>query len=143
MKLGGWMITLTVMCLFLALIGLNIPGVSTITDAAGITINNESAQITDFNFQGSSIWQKLFGLNGLLLLVSLGSVITAGLYVVTKDKSILILPFLVLVAGIYISTFISIVLYVETGWMKSLVGLIFGGLGVGFFMSILDYFTNN
>ena len=143
MKLGGWMITLTVMCLFLALIGLNIPGLSTITDAAGITINNESAQITDFNFQGSSIWQKLFGLNGLLLLVSLGSVITAGLYVVTKDKSILILPFLVLVAGIYISTFISIVLYVETGWMKSLVGLIFGGLGVGFFMSILDYFTNN
>lgn len=153
MKLGQWMVMLTGMILFLSLIGLEIPGLNPVNQAVGLNVTNgtvvsadiESSTLFGTLFGNSSEAVSLFGVditNGLLLLLIAGGAITAGLYVATKDTSILILPWLVIVAGLYISTFGAIVSYPELAvpWARKIAIGIFGVLGLGFIMSIIDYF---
>jgi len=155
MKLGGWIMMLTVMILFLSLMGLTIPGLNPISQSMGITINESSSQITSVDVESSSLWNKLFGtaaftvlgveITGGILLVLLGTgAVVVGLFAKGYDTSLVILPFIVFIAGLFISTFSSIIVYTigeGSAWMTSIVSILFVGLAVGFIMSCVDYFV--
>jgi len=144
MKLGGWVVTLSAMILFLTLMGLP-TGLDSIMTSIGVTTNSSTSEIVSADIEQSTIWSKIFGTTGILVLIigtGVGSVLI-GLFGKGYDVSLVYAPFLVAIAGIFVSTFWGIIIYVkgfEQLWMTSIVTLIFGVLGLGFAMSCLDYF---
>lgn len=153
MKLGQWMMMISGMILVLSLMGLEIPGLNPINQAVGLNVTNgttvsadlESSTIFSALFGSDSEAIQLFGISlasGILLSLLAGGVVTAGLYIITKDTAILILPILIIIAGLYASTFVSVVSYFDVGWARSIAVSIFGIISIGFLMSILDYFLN-
>jgi len=144
MKLGGWVVLLSTMVLFLTLLGLP-TGLSRVLDSMGVTISQETNGIDVVDIEQSSIWDEIFGTTGILVAL-IGTVIGSvaiGLFGKGYDVSLVYAPFIVAIAGMYASTFWGIISYVksfEQLWMTSIVGLIFGVLGVGFLMACLDYF---
>jgi len=155
MKLGGWLVMLTVMVLFLSFIGLDIAGLNPISEGMGITTNSTNSEVISADLESSTFWGRLFGeatfsLFGIeftagILIILLGTgAIIVGLFARGYDTSLVILPFVVFVAGLFISTFWSIIMYVKDFhevWMTPIVTLLFMGLGIGFVMSCVDYFA--
>lgn len=145
MKLGGWLVMLTAMIMFLSLMGLP-AGLDGILDAVGIDINPDTSQIEGIDMESSTFWSELFdGTSGILVALVGAAVIAIGLFARGYDPSLVILPFIVVVATLYISTFTAIfklVVDLNQTWMASIVGIIFGALAVGFVMSCVDYFAN-
>ena len=122
MKLGGWLVMLTVMTLFLSLIGLSIPLLNPINEAIGIQINETSSEVISADLESSGFWSRLFGeasfsLFGVeftagILIVLLGAgALAVGLFARGYDTSLIILPFVVFVAGLFISTFWGVISY--------------------------------
>lgn len=157
MKLGGWLVMLTVMCLTLSFIGLNIPGLNTINQELGSTLNETTGEVISSDLQSSGIWTALFSTEafsaggvsfsngGILIAIGAVGLVIVGFFARGYDPSLVLVPFLVLVAGLFISTFVSIISYINSfgvSWMTAIVTIIFTGLGVGFIMAILDYFGN-
>jgi hypothetical protein len=155
MKLGAWLVMLTVMILFLSLIGLDIAGLNPINEALGVTVNSTSSEIINADIENSSFWGRmfgetsfsLFGINftaGILIALLGTGGIVIGLFAKGYDVSLVILPIIVFVGGLFISTFWSIISYVKDfneAWMTSIVAILFVGLGIGFVMSCVDYFA--
>ena len=145
MKLGSWLVMLTVMIMFLTLIGLP-TGLDATLDKIGININPTTSEIVSADIESSTLWDRIFGSGiGILVILGAGAVVAIGLFARSYDTSLVILPFIVFVAGMYISTFWGIIDFVSKlnqAWMTSIVGLIFTGLAVGFVMSCVDYFAN-
>jgi len=155
MKLGGWLIMLTILILFLSFIGLNIAGLNPITEGIGVTMNETTGGIQNADIEESGFWNRLFGTTAftlfgisftagiLIALIGTGAVVV-GLFAKGYDTSLVILPFVVFVAGLYISTFWSIMGYVKDlkeVWMTNIVALLFIALAVGFIMACVDYFA--
>ena len=144
MKLGSWLVMLTALIMFLSLLGLP-AGLDGILDTVGININQTTSEIESVDMEGSSFWSELFnGTSGILILLGGAAIVTIGLFARGYDPSLIILPFIVTVAGLYISTFwgiIKLVIDLNQAWMTSIVGLIFGSLAVGFVMACVDYFA--
>ena len=144
MRLGGWVVTLSAMIMFLTLMGLP-TGLDSIMTSIGVTTNSTTSEIVSVDVEQSTIWSKIFGTTGILVLIigtGVGSVLI-GLFGKGYDVSLVYAPFLVAIAGIFVSTFWGIIIYVkgfEQLWMTSIIALIFGVLGLGFAMSCLDYF---
>lgn len=155
MKLGAWLVMLTVMILFLSMIGLNIAGLNPIREAVGVQINETTGEVINADIENSSFFGKLFGAGtftlfgveftaGILIALLGTGMIVIGLFAKGYDTSLIILPFVVFVAGLFISTFWSIISYVNDfhqSWMTSIITIIFVGLGIGFIMSCVDYFA--
>jgi len=144
MKLGGWVVMLSAMVMFLTLMGLP-TGLNSIMTSMGVTTNSTTSEIVSVDVEQSSIWDKIFGTTGILVLIigtGVGSILI-GLFGKGYDVSLVYAPFIVMIAGIFVSTFRGIIIYVkgfEQLWMTYIVVLIFGVLGVGFAMACLDYF---
>ena len=144
MRLPTWLVMLTVFALFLSLIGFSIPGLPDIPNALGITITNST--MTGVNYQDSGFWNNIFGDGlGILLLLVGGGAVVVGLFAKGYDPSLVVVPFIVYVGGVFISSIASVMIYVialEQIWLTSIIGLIFGGLLVGFTMACIDYFRS-
>jgi len=144
MKLGAWLVMLTAMIMFLSLLGLP-TGLNSTLEKVGININPDTAQIESADIESSTLWDRVFGSGiGILVILGAGAIIAIGLFARGYDPSLIIIPLIVLVAGVYISTFWGVISYVATfnqTWMTSIVGLIFSVLAVGFTMSCVDYFA--
>ena len=144
MKLGGWLIMLTGMMLFLTLMGFPTAFTSTL-ETLGININPETAQFTDIDIEGGGFFQKLFASSsGVLILLGTAAIITIGLFARGYDPSLIILPFIVFVASLFIGTFgiiIKDIADLGQSWLTSIIVIIFGALSVGFTMSLVDYFA--
>jgi len=143
MKLGGWLVMLTAMIIFLSLLGLP-TGLNSTLEQVGININQDTAQIESADIESSSLWERIFG-SGIGILVILGgaAIVAIGLFARGYDPSLILIPFIVFVGGLYISTFWGIISYVATfnqTWMTSIIGLIFSTLAIGFIVSCVDYF---
>ena len=144
MKLGGWVVMLSAMVLFLTLMGLP-TGLDSIMTSIGVNTNSATSEIVSVDVEQSSIWDSIFGTTGILVLIigtGVGSILI-GLFGKGYDVSLVYAPFIVAIAGIFVSTFWGIIVYVkgfEQLWMTYIVVLIFGVLGLGFAMSCLDYF---
>ncbi len=144
MKLQGWLVTLTGMIMFLSLLGLP-TGLTPILDGLGVTIDPLTAELQTADLENSNLWAKIFGSGtGILIILGVGAVVTIGLLARGYDPSLIIIPFIVFVGGLYISAFWGIISYVATfnqSWITSIVGLIFTALAVGFAISTIDYFA--
>ena len=144
MKLGGWVVMLSAMVMFLTLMGLP-TGLDSIMTSIGVNTNSTTFEIVSVDVEQSTIWDKIFGTTGILVLIigtGVGSILI-GLFGKGYDVSLVYAPFIVAIAGIFVSTFWGIIVYVkgfEQLWMTYIVVLIFGVLGLGFAMSCLDYF---
>lgn len=155
MKLGAWMVMIVTMILFLSLIGLSIPGLNPIVEGIGVNINESSSSIVSADIESSNLWSKLFGTTAFtlfgipftagILIVLLGTgAVVVGLFAKGYDTSLVILPLIVFVAGLFISTFWAIINYTmgfNQLWITSIVSILFIGLAIGFIMSCVDYFA--
>jgi hypothetical protein len=148
MKLGGWCVMLTCMMVFLTLMGVSTTFNSQLS-SLGMNVTNESTGTTVIgDMEGSYFWDYIFGSGtGILVtLLTVGGVIGVGLYIVTKDTNLLVLPIIITIASLFIGTFWSVVSNIASynqWWMTSIVGVIFAGLSIGFAMACLDYFRGN
>lgn len=145
MKLGGWVVMLTAMMIFLAFVGLGSTAMTDTLQTFGLNISSSTAQLQSMDVESSSFWSYLFGsIAGILTLLSLSAAVTIGLYVKTGDTNILILPIIITIGGYFIGTFwqvIKIVTDFNQWWMTSIIVVIFGALSIGFITSCLDYFV--
>jgi len=143
MKLGGWVMMLTTMVLFMTLVGvstsftiiLNLLGVTQVEGASGVVLSGD--------VEGSSLWNNLFGVDGIIAGLGVGTAVAVGLFIATKEIGVLLIPFIVLVGQTYIGTFWATIMKVSAygqWWMTSIVVLIFTSLAVGFIVALVDYF---
>lgn len=134
MKLGGWIVMITCMVLFLSLIGID-TGLSSILDSLGIGIGTDS---TTADLENSSFWVYLL----VILAGATASTLIIGFFG-NYDVSIAILPTIVFVASVFGKTFWSIISLdsLNMWWMQSIVTLVFVGLGLGFLFACYDYFA--
>ena len=144
MKLQGWLIMLTAMIMFLSILGLPV-GLDPVLDGLGINIDQDTGEVKSADIESSSLWAKIFGgTSGILIILGGAAVIAIGLFARGYDPSLIIIPFIVFVGGLYISTFWGIIKYVmafNQSWMTSIIAIIFSALAVGFIVACVDYFA--
>lgn len=143
MKLGNWMVMIVAMVIFLEFMGIP-TGLSVILNSFGININSTTGEVINAGLDNSSFWNSIFGISGVLILLASGGAVVVGLFAKSYDTSLIILPLIITIGGLFIITFGTIILYVKSldvQWMTMLITTIFGTLGVGFIMSCVDYFA--
>lgn len=131
MKLGSWLIMITGMIIFLTILGID-SGLVYILEQLGLTSGGD--------LMSSNFYTTMFA---ALAVIGSGAVVV-GLFAKSYDTSLVILPFILFILGLFTKTFFSIINLVGTYdqlWMTSIVLVIFGSLGVGFIMSCVDYFV--
>ena len=145
---------LTAMMMFLTFMGVPTSFTPTL-DILNIDINSSTSELQEADIEGSTLFKSLFideaidlfGISlsgGILIALIGGGSLIIGLFAKGYDVSLVILPFIIAVAGIYVSTFWKVISYMATfdqWWMTSIVGLIFGTLAIGFIVSCVDYFA--
>jgi len=154
MRLGAWMVMLISMILFLSFMGIQIAGLNPIPETFGININQSTGDLESADVEASGFWGTLFGetaftilgiefSKGILISLVGTIVVIIGLFAKGYDPSLVVIPLLVFIGGVFISTFWSIIKYVgefHQSWMTNITAIIFTGLAIGFTMAIVDYF---
>jgi len=144
MKLGGWLVMLTAMVMFFTFIGIGLPtGLNSILEKVGIDINQTSLELVSADIESSTFWDEIFGSTGILIAV-LASTVIIGFFAKGYDPSLVLLPLVIFLAGVYISVFWGIIKFVATynqWWFTSIITIVFGALAVGFIISCVDYFA--
>jgi MFS family permease len=148
MKLGSWVVMLLTMIIIMEFIGLP-TGLGTILNDFGVSVNPTTHELINADIENSNFFSKIFltgsGVLALLLASGVGAVII-GLFSKSYDPSLIILPVITGTAALFISTFWSIIKYVQEiptteAWMVRLVATVFVGLAAGFIWSCVDYFA--
>lgn len=138
MKLTGWVVLISVMLMFLSLVGFQTVFSPVLSK---LNINIIDGNIASADSESSDLFDLLFNsTTGILVSLSALSAVIVGLYVTSRDNSVLALPFIIYIGGVFAVSFWSIITLVTEGWMRNIVGLIFGGLSIGFITSCMDYF---
>ena len=154
MKLGQWVVIILTMIVVLEFMGIA-TGINSTLKVFGININEDTHQLDTLDVESSNFWAKLFGAEdftiagitfsaGVLLVLLGGGAVIIGLFAKGYDPSLVILPIIVFVAGMLISTFwsvIKIVQYFGEPWATNLITTIFAGLAIGFIFACIDYFA--
>ena len=100
MRLGGWMIMLSVFIMVILLMGIDVP-LNRVIGNFGMNITNEG-EVINANLEDSSFWLKLFdkaeGNKGLLVKLGLVGIIMIGLFAKGYDTSIILAPIIVIIA---------------------------------------------
>ena len=138
MKLWNYIFLFTGISLLMALAGMNVPGVSELLKVIGVTIS--STGISSFNVQ-NTLWNKIFGVGGLLTAIITSGAVGIGTFIYTKDKAFLMIPLITGVTFYWISVLVSLVQlkgsYEIFGTIVAIIGIV---LTVGFIQSCVDYF---
>lgn len=138
MKLAAWTVLLIGMITFLTLMGLPTGLTSTLEKFGLYTTNGE---ITEVNIEGSSMWDYILGLEGILAGFALSSAIIAGLYWKTGDTNLLAIPGMIFIGQLLMALFYPTIKLVSgTPWATAIVSLVFVTLSGGFIVSLYDYF---
>ncbi len=148
MKLQIWLIMLVGMMLFMQFSGFH-TGLTGTLETVGIEIETvNSTLVSDGSSQGidnSSLWNKIFGTSGILVLLAGGALIAIGLFARGYDPSLIYVPFIIFVATTFIGTFWSVIIFAQnTGdtWVIAIVTTLFIPMGISFAMACVDYFGN-
>ena len=143
MKLGGWTIMLVTMILLLSFVGID-TSLSPLAETVGIYVTDSEIQTADM--ESSSFWDELFNSSsGILVTLGGASSIGIGLYIYTKDRKVTIVPFIIWLGGIFITSFWTIIFKVSelnVWWMTAIATLLFGALSIGYVFACLDYYLN-
>ena len=138
MKLWNYMFLLTGMSVLMAFSGMQVAGISELLKIIGVTTS--SLGISAFNVQ-NTLWDKIFGLNGILTSIGAAGAVGIGGYLYSKDKSFLMIPLVTGVSFFWGSVIVSLVQqkgnYGVFGIVLGIVGI---ALTVGFIQSCVDYF---
>jgi hypothetical protein len=146
MKLQAYLIMFVAMMVFLEFLGLP-TGFSLTLDTFGININPITHELESADLQNSNFFSQIFGTTAgaltVLVLSGVGAIIV-GLFARSYDTSLVILPLVISVAGLFASTGLVLLQYADTlgqTWITALIATIFLPLGVGFVWSCVDYFA--
>ena len=144
MKLGTFVSMFVIMMIFLEFVGIP-TGLSVVLENFGVTINPTTHELVNADISNSVFYGWVFASSGILILLSVGGAIIVGLFAKSYDPSLVVLPLIISIGTLFISTFVSIISYVQAEttetWIIKLVATIFVGLGVSFVWSCVDYFT--
>jgi len=144
MRLGEWVVVLITMMVFLQFVG--IPnGFSPILSYFGITIDTTTSELISSDLANSGFFGYIFGDGiGILLILLGGGALVIGLFAKSYDTSLVILPLVVVMAGLFVSTSWTTILFVKTfgqAWITALISTIFIAVGIAFVWSCVDYFA--
>ena len=144
MKLGGWIVMLVSLVLFVTLFGFE-TSVSPILEKVGISINSSITTVEGITVdtEGSTFWSWMFGTEGFLVALGVSGLVAIGLFGKGYDPSLVYAPFLVALSLAFISTFVGVITEVAKYgqvWMSLITSFIFGVLAVGFVFSAIGYF---
>ena len=138
MKLWNYMFLFTGISVLFAFSGMQVAGISELLKIIGVTTS--SIGISAFNVQ-NTLWDKIFGLDGILTSVKVAGAVGIGGYLYSKDKSFLMIPLITGVSFFWGSLIVSLVQqkgsYGVFGIVLGIVGI---ALTVGFIQSCVDYF---
>lgn len=144
MKLGGFIILLLSLIMFLEFVGVP-TGASSILGSFGLEINPVTAELNSADIESSNFFDWIFGDgSGILLIATTGGALIIGLYAKSYDTSLIILPLVVSVGTLLSSTIWIIIKYVQgisPAWVTGIVAFIMVGIGIGFIMSCVNYFA--
>lgn len=150
MKFWNYVVILTAMIIFLEFTGVP-TGLSSILNTIGININQNTSELISADIANSGFYSQVFGSGVGLLAILIASgvgIVIVGLFAKSYDVSLIVAPFIVFVGGLYISTFWTLILYVQNisgqqGWIVALITTILAPLGIGFVISCVDYFKGS
>jgi len=138
MKIWNYIFLFTTMIVIMEIVGLP-TGLSSTLDTFGVTINPQT-QTIEGDLSNSS--------NYLLIIATLiGATvasITVGILTKTFDTRLVTLPIITTVMVVFISTGWSLIKYVSNFgefWATAIVATVFIPLGIGYALSIVDYFN--
>ncbi len=144
MKLGGYMIMIVTMIMFLQFIGIP-TGAQTILKYVGVEINDQSGYLNNADLESSSFFDKIFNnLTGILFIIGAAGVVIIGLFGRGYDTSLVIVGLVIAVGSAFASTFWTIIKFMQgfgVQWATNIVALIFVGVGLGFIIACVDYFA--
>ena len=144
MKLGTFVVLFLCMIMFLEFAGIP-TGAGKTLGVFGIEINSESGELTSADAEGSTFWSWIFGTGiGVLVILSVGGAVIVGLFAKSYDTSLVILPLIVSIGGLFASTVWTLIKYMNDfgqAWATSIVAIILAGAGIAFLMSCSDYFA--
>ena len=143
MKLGGWVVMLTALILFLTFTGVTTSLTKPLT-TMGILIDEDTSELQSGDLENSPFWAKFFGSSGVIFaLVAGGITVAIGLFGKGFDPSLVYAPIIVYIGGIFISSFWEIISFVDgygAAWLTTIISMVLLALGVGFIMACVDYF---
>ena len=144
MKMQEYVIMFITMIIFLEFAGVP-TGFSATLEQFGINWNENTHQLVSADLENSGFWDEIFSSSSgiLILLVGVGAIVV-GLFAKSYDTSLIILPFVIYIGGLFTLTSWTIIKYAQTlgqNWITLLVATIFIPLGIGFILSCVDYFA--
>lgn len=117
-------------------------GLGAALEQVGVNLSPTTGAALSVDLENSQLYGNIFLTGGILASIAAGVVIV-GLFTRTYDTSLVVLPLIVFVAGLFISTTGAVISQVATlgsSWLTKLIGIIFVALGLGFIWSCVDYF---
>ncbi len=146
MKLGGFIIMLVCMVMFLEFLAVP-TGAGVILSSFGVEINPNTSKLDTADLESSTLWNKIFLENaGILFLVGAAGLALIGFFGRGYDTSLVILPIVLFVGTLMTSIFWTTIKYMQgtmnaPSWATNTITMIMIGLGIGFIMACVDYFA--
>ena len=140
MKLFNYIFLLTGISILLALSGIQVAGFTELFNKIGLDINNN--QFNNFKID-STLWNVIFGTQGLLTAIGSMTLIGVGFFIYTQDKSFLMLPVITGVFFYWMSVLVSISDYARVygnSLFSTISLLIIVPLTVGFLIACIQWF---
>jgi hypothetical protein len=138
MKLWNYMFMITGISLVLAMAGIDVAGLTDLFKMIGLTTNNTG--VATFAVE-NTLWNKIFGVEGLLVAIGTSGAIGIGTFIYTKDKSFLMVPLITGVSFYWGSIMVSLVQQKgDYAVFGTILAMIWIALTVGFIQSCVDYF---
>lgn len=142
MRFSAWCMMLVAMMMFMTIAGVT-TSFNSILDNIGFTqVDGTAGVMLVGDVSNSSLWNSLFGTTGLIVAIGAGSLISIGLFVVTKEIKILFIPIISTILYTFIGAFWATVLKISAYgqlWMIGIATILFGTLAVGFVLSGMNY----
>jgi hypothetical protein len=139
MKLWNYLVIFTTMMIFMEFVGIP-TGISGTLSYFGVNINPITHQLISADLESSTFYGWLFGLSGVLIILSTVGTVIVGLFARSYDTSLVVLPAIISVGTLFTSTFIFLIQYFSESWAQNIMVVIFVPLGIGFLWSCVEFF---
>ena len=124
-------------------------GIIFVLKLAGISTGSTILSIVGLSENGlfidnSAFYNYLFGVGGILMLVSVGVGIVAGFFTQQKYENFIILPLIGLYLVNFVTALVSIMTYVMSAavprWIGLLILCILGPITIGLILALVEFF---
>jgi len=141
-KVRTYVVTMITLMMFLTLLGFE-TGMSPIYNKLNFQYTSDTGTIKEYDLTGGDFWSYVFNEDTGVIIFSLGGAILIGLALKTNTVNILTAVFMVYIGILFGSTSIKLISMLLTAksamWITGIAVLIFGGLGIGFVISAVEW----